>query len=347
MRATRTIIGLLIIIFLALPILVGVIWTVGVTKAAVSPELISDLPREIIDEVPRYMDDIIRDAQDPAVIRDADTRTWFTAISRASLKPSDLLERSGISGWMEGELSRSLAEIGETLRGQRDPDPIFLDLRPLKEALRSGEIERYVEQVLEQLPACDEDGLNAWTALSERSSWDFEDLPSCHPDMDLAMSVMRAELTADVDDVPNEIEFFEGVDFVPFGFSKAIVWLSYFLFLIPVGFLILGSLIGSSSAGSFCRWFGVSTFIGGMIPLGMSLFIGGIAQWAIRWAPHFNREEWTSELGLLVLDKIDWIPMMIVDKIFSPVAVVSGIVCIAGAFFFAISFLMGRKKIAS
>ncbi|MBU2437782.1 MAG: hypothetical protein KKC69_01370 [Acidobacteria bacterium] len=344
MRATRTIIGLLIIIFLALPILVGVIWTVGVTKAAVSPELISDLPREIIDEFPRYLDDIIREAQDPSVIRDADTRAWFTAISRASMKPTDVLERSGISGWMEGELSRSLAKIGETLRGQRDPDPIFLNLRPLKEALHSGEIERYVEDVLHQLPACDEEGLNAWMVLADRSSWEFEDLPPCLPDMDLALSVMRVELTADVDDVPDEVEFFEGVDFVPFGFSKVVVWLSYLLFLIPAGFLILGSLVGSSSAGSFCRWFGVSTFIGGLIPLGMSLFVGGITHWAIRWAPHMKTEEWSSDLGLLILGKIDWIPMMIVDKIFSPVAVVSGVVCIVGVFFFAVSFLMGRNK---
>ncbi|MBU1187276.1 MAG: hypothetical protein KJ908_10325, partial [Acidobacteria bacterium] len=73
-------------------------------------------------------------------------------------------------------------------------------------------------------------------------------------------------------------------------------------------------------------------------------FVGGITHWAIRWAPHMKTEEWSSDLGLLILGKIDWIPMMIVDKIFSPVAVVSGVVCIVGVFFFAVSFLMGRNK---
>ena len=44
----RRIIGVLIIVFIAIPVLFGVIWAVGMVRATVSAEFLSDLPQEII-----------------------------------------------------------------------------------------------------------------------------------------------------------------------------------------------------------------------------------------------------------------------------------------------------------
>ena len=52
MNQTRTVLGLLIMIFFAIPILFGIIWAVGLTQAVVSRKMLSELPREVIGEIP-------------------------------------------------------------------------------------------------------------------------------------------------------------------------------------------------------------------------------------------------------------------------------------------------------
>ena len=48
MNPARKIIGLLIIVFIAIPSVLAIIWSVGLTKAVVSPEFLSDLPLSLI-----------------------------------------------------------------------------------------------------------------------------------------------------------------------------------------------------------------------------------------------------------------------------------------------------------
>jgi hypothetical protein len=52
MDTARRLIGLLLIVFLGLPTLFGIIWAVGMIKASVSAEFLTDLPREIIADLP-------------------------------------------------------------------------------------------------------------------------------------------------------------------------------------------------------------------------------------------------------------------------------------------------------
>lgn len=46
MNQTRTVLGLLIMIFFAIPALFGIIWAVGLTQAVVSSKMLSELPRK-------------------------------------------------------------------------------------------------------------------------------------------------------------------------------------------------------------------------------------------------------------------------------------------------------------
>ncbi len=87
MTALRKILALLIIILLGLPILFGIIWVTGVTKATISPEFISDLPQEIIAEIPDIAEEIFQEAQDKNVISDENTRAWFQAAAKAGITP--------------------------------------------------------------------------------------------------------------------------------------------------------------------------------------------------------------------------------------------------------------------
>ncbi len=159
MDAVRKIIGLVLIVFFGLPILFGMIWAVGLIKATVTPEFLTDLPRQVIAEVPAAADAIFRDAQSEDFISDADTRAWFQAASKAGMLPSELMAKTGLNDWLTGELSGSLRQAGRVLRGEARPRPIVIDLQPLKQALLSPEVERFLEATLNNLPPCDAAGV--------------------------------------------------------------------------------------------------------------------------------------------------------------------------------------------
>jgi len=344
MTAVRKIIALFIIAFIGLPILFGVIWVVGLTKATVSSEFISELPQEIIREIPEIAEEIFKEGQDEKIIRDENTRAWFRAASEAGVSPKQVMEDIGLLDWLQYELSDSLDEVGEILRGERRARPITLDLRPLKDILMRNEIDDYLMRVLDELPPCDEDGERQWVQIGR---WGLEDreLPACRPDMEVAREALMEWRMDAVTEMGNEVEIFEDVEFVPFGLSRALPILSSFLFVFPALFIFIGSLIAATSPASFFRWSGVSTFMGALPALLLAFFVKHISLWGLRIAPFYSSEwdTWSPELQELVFDKVSWIPMRIIDHIFSPVVMVAGLVCVLGIVLFAISLIVRSK----
>ena len=341
MTAARKIIALLIIIFFGIPILFGVIWFVGLTKATVSPEFLTDLPREIIADIPEMTEEIFTEAQSERVITDENIRAWFRAAAEAGVTPIQVMEETGLQDWLRNELSETLRETGEVLRGKRRPRTIVLDLRPLKEILLRDDIDRYMMRILEQLPPCDEEGTQAWMEIAEED-WGDEKLPACRPDLDIAREVLRSKRIEAVAEMEEEIEIFEDVRFIPFGISRFITWFSYSLFLIPAFFIFIGALIAATSPASFFRWTGVSILFAAIPALLLSLFVKSFSLWALNFVPYSysHSETWSAELNDLVLEKTSWIPVMIVEHLFSPVVAVSGILCIIGLVIFVISFMV-------
>jgi predicted PurR-regulated permease PerM len=344
MTAVRKIIALLIIVFIGLPILFGVIWVVGLTKATVSSEFISELPQEIIREIPDIAEEIFEEGQDERVIRDENTRAWFKAAADAGVTPKQLMDDIGLLDWLQYELSDSLDQVGEILRGERRPRPITIDLRPLKDILMRDEIEDYMMRVLSELPPCDEEGERQWIQIG-RWGLDDRELPACRPEMEVAREALMEWRMDAVLEMENEVEIFEDIEFVPFGLSRALPILSSFLFVFPALFIFIGSLIAATSPASFFRWCGISTFLGALPALLLAFFVKHISLWGLRIAPFYSSEwdTWSPELQDLVFDKVSWIPMRIVDQLFSPVVTVAALVCVLGVVLFAIS-LMVRKK---
>jgi uncharacterized membrane protein YgdD (TMEM256/DUF423 family) len=139
---------------------------------------------------------------------------------------------------------------------------------------------------------------------------------------------------------------------LPFDIPKTIALLSYGLFLIPALFILIGALIAAHSKSNIMRWSGVSVFLGALPALLLSLFAKHVSLWALEWAPFSHERAWGSgwspELQNFILEKTDWIPMMIIDRLFSPVIAVAGIVCVVGIVLFALSFAVedgGQKRI--
>ena len=345
MHIARRFIGIILIVFFGLPTLFGIIWAVGMIKASVSSEFLTELPRKIIADIPNTADEIFREAQNEQYIGDSDTRTWFQAAAKTGISPRELMEKTGLLQWMEGEVSDSLKEIGRVLRGERRPRPITIDLQPLKEALLHPEMDLFLEKTLENLPPCDERGLKEWGGFLAEGGR-HHDLPACRPDMTVAKAALSEARARAANDMDNEFEVFEGVHnfpWLPLGLSRTVTFLSYFLFIIPAAFIFLGALIAASSPAGFCRWSGTSILVGGVPVLLLSLFTKYISLWAIQAAPFSWHDRWASDLGDLVLDKVRWIPERIIDQLFSPVIWVALFVCLVGVVFIALSFTVRDK----
>jgi len=346
MNIARRFIGLILIVLFGLPTLFGIIWAVGMIKASVSPEFLTELPRKIIADIPRTAGEIFREALDEQYIGDSATRAWFQAAAKTGISPRELMEKTGLLDWMSGELSDSLKQVGRVLRGERRPRPIVIDLRPLKEALLNPEVDLFLEKTLENLPPCDERGQKAWSDLATEGLRHHE-LPACRPDPTAAKAALSEARARALNDMDNEIEVFdEGVRYMPFlplGLSRTLALLSYFLFIIPAAFIFLGALIAASSPAGFCRWSGTSFLVGGIPALLLSLFTKYLSLWALQAAPFSWHDRWASDLGDLVLDKVRWIPERIIDQLFSPVVWVALFVCLVGVVFIAVSFSVRDK----
>jgi hypothetical protein len=349
MTAIRKIIAALIIAFLGLPLLFGVIWVVGLTRATLSPAFISELPREIIEDVPDMAEEIFYDAQDKEVMKDANTRAWFQAAAKAGVTPRQVMSETGLLDWMENELSDSLEQVGEILRGEIRPRPITVDLRPLKNIFLEEKIEQYMMRILENLPPCDEGEEEEWLLLSRRGLRDHE-LPACRPNLKIAREAITEWRMDVVDEMDNEIEIFGDVHFFPFDISSSISLFSYFLFFVPAFFIIIGALIAAGSPASFFRWSGISTFLGAFPVLLLSFLIKHASLWGLGLFPYYHSDSWSSELEGLILEKTNWIPMRIVDQLFSPVVSAAAIVCVVGIVLFALSLIVrggSRRRTAA
>ncbi len=339
MNAIRKIIGVLIIILFGLPTLFGIIWAVGLIHGSVSPAFMTELPHDIIADLPGTADEIFRDAQDERYMSDPNTRAWFQAMAKAGVSPRDLMERTGLRQWMQGELTDSLRDIGHVLKGERRPHSIRIDLRPLKQAILSPEVGRSLEATLANLPPCDEKAQETWARIARREPG-YDELPACRPVQAVSEEVLLYARTEAIRDMPDDVQVLERADHVPslpFGLFGFIGIATYFLFLIPAVFIFIGALIGASTPAGVFRWSGISTILGGAPALILALASKHLSLWAIK-APGFEHHGWNTALGDLALNKLSWIPARVIDQLFSPVVGVAAVVCLLGVVLYALSF---------
>lgn len=340
MNTFKKISGLLLIILIGLPLLFGVIWAVGITRAVVSPEFITEFPQKIIAEIPIIIEEVFEEAQKKNMISDPNTRAWFEAAANVEISPRELMQRIGLEDWMDHELSGLFEDVEDILRGKRRVKKLVFDLRPLKDALVHDEFFLYIEDVLNNLPLCDEIGQRRWDRF-RGSDRDWISRKACRPDRETLQSIF-ADMRESIEyDIPDDISLFEDVHVFPLGISRVVMWLSYSLFLFPAALLFLAAFIAATSPASFFRWSGISIIAGGVIPLISSLFFKQIARWALFIRPY--SDSWSTELQNLLVDKTEWIHLSLIDFLFSPVVQVAGVVCVVGIILFAFSLIVSSR----
>ena len=335
----RKFLGAFVLVFIAIPVLFGVTWAVGLIKATVSAEFLVDMPREIIDEIPGSIDALFLAAQDAKVDLDPETRAWFQAAAKSGISPRELMEKTGLQAWMRTGLSDSLRQAGEVLRGESPLRSVSLDMRPLKAALVHPEMDRFLEATLTNLPVCDENGLRAWQNIA---GWGgrVRHLPACRPDVALAKDVFFAERDRAVRQMRDSVEMIEDIRPFPFqrlGVSRAVTAASILLFVFPAIFVLAGALIASPHPAGRLRWSGISVLAGSLPVLLMALGIRRFSHWFFESGYISWHAPWSMDVDRLFLDKLDWIPLRVVDGLFSPVVTVAGLVAVVGIVLIAIS----------
>jgi hypothetical protein len=343
MNQTRNILGSLIMIFIAIPILFGVIWAVGFTQALVSPKTLSQLPGEIIAEIPDLMDGMMLAARDENSDLDYDTRTWLRAVANTSPAPKQLLEETGLNDWLKKELSGSLQTLGAIMNGKTAARDIWLDLRPLKSALSHPAMERWLTQVMEKLPPCSSNQTQDWERIMLSESH-FDSLPPCRPEAmpgKTAVTYIHGQITRDI---PDQVNIMENAHFPhgKFNIAQTVISFTYLLFLIPVAFIALGALVAARSKSQFCRWSGAATMIGGGLVLAMSSLVKGVVPWALRIGPVNYSSPW-MHWQEAISDHLGGLMLVISRHFFSPVTTVAGTVCVVGLLLFAFSYTFTRE----
>jgi hypothetical protein len=343
MNAVRKIIGLLIILFIGIPVLFGIIVAVGMTQAVVSPEFYDKMPKEIIARVPDLADDIVYASREDATL-DSNSRSWLQAMAAVSTKPHQVLASMGLLDWMEGELTRSLNQVGKILRGEAPLRPVRLDMRPLKQALQHDSFRQYLADVMAKLPPCTEGEARTWEEAA-RTANRSEDLPACRPAPE-STSLLAERISRDAArDIPDDVDLFqiEG-NFsrrMDMDIAKAITSVTSLLFLIPALFIALGALIAARSRNSFLRWFGASTGIGGLLGLGFALLIKRFIPLAI-YSTEFHYGSTLNQLRGAACERVGELVSILGQHLLAPVVTVAEIVCVVGLVIFALSYVFNE-----
>lgn len=345
MNQTRTILGLLIMIFFAIPALFGIIWAVGLTQAVVSSKMLSELPREVISEIPDLVDGVLLAAKDENIQLDPDTRIWLTAAAGVATTPKELLKESGLNDWLEMELTGTLRTVSDILNGKTEARNVWLNLRPLKQALNHPAVERYISQVLEKLPACSPDQAETWGRIIADQDH-YDDLPPCRPDASMNINAAASIRNSFTRDIPDEINFFKNSHF-PYrriNIAKTVMSFTYLLFLIPALFILLGALVAARCKSHFFRWSGAITMIGGGLALALATLVKQIIPWSMR----FNHGQYPSHWlhwNDVIGDQVGGIALIFSRHLVSPVITVAGAVCVVGLLLFAFSFTFNKEEV--
>jgi hypothetical protein len=348
MQQTKKVVGLLLIMFIGIPTLVVVIWAVGFTSAALSTDMITELPREIIETVPGMVQDILDAAEDDREIFADNRDRWLKAMAKTEISTDRFLTDIGITKWLEDELSVSLNTMSQVIRGEISSQDVVLNLRPLKKSFDSKILDTYFLKLLDQLPSCDETELARWQELSADHHV-RDSLPPCKPTPEVAAQVLQRIRTEIHNDMPDEVDLFQQNWFetVESDMVQKALSFTYTLFFIPAIFIILASIIAASSKASFLKWCGISTLIGGIIPLAISGLFKDLIFRFSHWRPFYHSDLDLTNLPQIFWDKLERIMVVVGEYLFGPVNKVAGVVCVIGILLFALSFVAPSDRVPS
>ncbi len=348
MLTFKKIIGFCVIAFIAVPLLFGMIWAYGLTRAVTSPDFISSLPDVILEDLPFVVEDIAKEIDSRCYDVDEDSRLWLKAFRDRGTDLNHIIRETGIESWLHNDVRKAFLEIGGFLRGDRGLGTVELNMRPLKTALKSPVLLDELVAVIEKLPACSPVDEVWWEDQAERaieSEGRMElKLKPCRPaNLESIRGALALYLENEVEDISDSVELMHVEGDLPRGLDVA-KWLSQFLlllFVVPALFIFLGALIASDSRPSFLRWVGASTFVGGGLVFLLTSTVIRLLPNLVIYQPDFQLE---FHGGDCIVPSLLSYLTEISQHFLQPVNKVATIICVIGIVVVALSFAYNEKK---
>ncbi len=341
MNPVRKIFGFFVAIIIGVLILFCTIVAIGLTKAAVSPEFLSDMPQELIEKLPSALDQLYSQANKDDFIDKKEYGFFINVMKKTDIPPSKILESSGIMAWMEGELKTNLKKLGEILRGEIPPENITIDMHKLKKSILSPAITSYIRELISALPECSEVESEKWKNMIYYSS--IDSFPECRPKgLEITSEIVFNIQHRIANDIPKDITIFEGSEYIPRNINvmKFVSTAAYFLLIIPLIFIIIGSIIAATTKGGFLRWSGFSILTGGLSAYTFGNILNNIIPISNGIESYLNLgERFSSRYSGIVAEKVVEFSNVVLKQLFSPVAQIGGVIAVIGLIIFALSFL--------
>jgi hypothetical protein len=344
----RRVLGGFISIAIALPMLVGVTVAVGMGASVMGGDFMSRMSSEVIAEVPQMADDFFAAAQQPDALDDEEDRRWAAAAAAAGLKPSRLMDETGITRWLEEDLAAAMADLDRAMRGELAPDEVAVDLRPLQAAVQSEKMRAAVGRVLEQLPPCSAQDLQRWQELVPGAEGE-QDMPACNPGPE-ALAHSRAVLIAAASEMPARMPLFQAGQqppaFLVPAWLRACVWLA---FVAPLLFLALGAWLAGRGAAGFWSWFGGIALSAGALVLLVIWIAGGMLKALMQSGPGYYMRGgesaiWNSDAGRLATEKMAGVMDAVASVLFASVQATAAGVGLVGLLAIGLGIWLRRRQ---
>jgi hypothetical protein len=345
MNIIRKLFGLPVIFLIGVPILIAVIWTAGITKAVLTPDFYVNIPEKLLEEGPRFFEELLSELESDIRVSDPNTRAWIRAFSKNETSFSQLIEQSGIRAWFKNEVVYKISLIGKMLKGDIPIRQLRLNLQPLKKALQHKAIKDYMIDTLNNLPECDQSQIREW-AEAMNNSKSILDLPACRPvEPEVALSGLEMFDPFEIDNIPDGVPLIENVEegdlrFLPVRINifKLTMFFMYLLFLLPFIVIFLGAMI----TGKKSRWFGIGLSTSGLLSYLLAKLSFGLTEW---FSFAFQQEHYLTASEEIIVQKLFSFSKVLINPLLTNIDTLSGFVFLAGLAFFAFSFYRKNSEL--
>jgi hypothetical protein len=351
----QRIFGWMLVLF-SVPVLLGVIWSVGLTKAITSPVLVSDVPRGIVEQAPDLVDVTFLELQKPGTVRDENTKLWIQAISQAEQTPRQLLTEIGAFEWMQTDLAATLEEVGLIMRGDIAARDIKVNIIGLKSAVSNPQLESYILEITGYLPDCTEQETDVWQSQIENikgqnsaTNGNNLSLPACNPGESVVLELYDSFRTQ-IQNMPDEIVAARDMEApTQMSIARSIVGLAGTLFAIPAIILLLGVMLVTNQFKTRLRLIGIVVTATAIAAYLLAQFAqqGGLAAltYSPNWITYQEDRAWSAEFQEFIVGRLGVTLAVALAALFTPVAQVSTLVLAAGLVFLGLSLIISQNHI--
>jgi len=342
-------VGLIILALVGVPLMAAMIVAVGVTKAALSPEVHLDVAKEVANRAPALADDLFESALQPGAVVDANARAWLTAAHETGVKPSELLVESGLINWLRTQPEEIISKLTAYLNGKLPEQEVVLRTDLLKGAFLHPRMQMFFSDLLSKLPPCEKPQLEVWGEAFNAPKARGPVLPACDPGVGSAtIQVLASRFQEYPDQVrllrSDEEHLRRGMGML--GLASGLMWL---LLLGPLVVIFAVAALGGGFWRGFWTWSGVSVLLSALLAMAGGLLLRSVVAAAAVFDPaHWHVMErspfWSNQANVTLTRHAAGLFGFVLERFTAPVSHVAAWVAGAGILFIVFALLARSRS---